>query len=98
MTIDMDDSLITTLEQIRSILKSPGGLKFKGTTRNEKYDWVEKALNRFNYFSLGKKDRGAVKAYLLRMTGFSRAQLTRLVFKKLTKDSIAAGVGHRNRF
>ena len=94
----MDDSQITTLEQIRSILKSPGGLKFKGTTRNEKYNWVENALNRFNYFSLGKKDKGTVKAYLLRMSGFSRAQLTRLVSKKIRKGSIKADTGECNRF
>ena len=68
MTITMDDSLVTTLEQIRSILKHPGGLRFKGLSRNEKYDWLEGTLNRFDYFSLGKKDKGSVKAYSLRMT------------------------------
>jgi len=94
----MDDLQITTLEQIRSVLKSIGSLKFKGTTRNEKYNWVEKVLNRFNYFFLGKKDKGVVKAYLLRMTGFSRAQLTRLVSKKMTKGSIKADTGERHRF
>ena len=98
MTIDMDDSQITTLEQLRSILKYPEGLKFKGLSRNEKYGWLEKTLNRFDYFSLGKKDKGVVKAYLSRMTGFSRAQLTRLISIKLRKGSIKSGIGKRHRF
>src|SRR3989338_9520004 len=98
MTINMDDSQITTLDQIRSILKTHRDLKFKGAARNEKYAWMDKTLNRFNYFSLGKKDKGAVKAYLLRMTGFSRAQVTRLVLKKLRKGSLKANARKRHCF
>ncbi|MFC1522898.1 integrase [Elusimicrobiota bacterium] len=98
MTINMDDSQITTLEQIQSILKFPGSLKFKGRSRNEKYIWMDKVLRRFDYFFLRKKDKGMVKSYLLRMTGFSRAQLTRLVSKKLTMGSIKTAAGKRNRF
>ena len=94
----MDDSQITTLDQIQSILKTPRDLKFKGAARNEKYAWMDKTLNRFDYFSLGKKDKGAVKAYLLRMTGFSRAQSTRLVRLKLRQGSITVTPGKRHCF
>jgi transposase InsO family protein len=88
MTIIMDDAQITTLEQIRSVLESPGELGFKGANREERYGWIEEVLKRFNYFRLGKKGKGLVKAYLERMSGLSRAQVTRLVLKKLLVDTI----------
>ena len=73
MTIIMDDAQITTLEQIRLVLESPRGLEFKGTSRAGRYGWIEEVLERFDYFSLAKKAKGMVKAYLLRMSGISRA-------------------------
>lgn len=83
MTITMDDAQITTLEQIRLVLESPRGLEFKATSREERYAWIEEVLARFGYFSLNKKGKGLVRAYLKRMSGFSRAQITRLVSRKL---------------
>lgn len=83
MTIIMDDAQITTLEQIRSVLESPGELGFKGANREERYGWIEEVLKRFDYFRLEKKGKGLVKAYLKRMSGLSRAQVTRLVSRKL---------------
>ena len=83
MTVDMDDSQITTLEQIREVLGSSKELAFKGASRAARYGWVEAVLERFGYFHLGKKAKGLVKAYLERMSGVSHAQMTRLVSKKL---------------
>jgi hypothetical protein len=36
-------------------------------------------LRRLNYRQLGRHDRGAVLAYLQRLSGYSRAQVRRLV-------------------
>ena len=98
MTIIMDDTQITTLEQIRLVLESPRGLEFKGTSREERYGWIESVLKRFDYFRLGKKGKGMVKAYFERMSGLSRAQLTRLVARNLTEGEIMPLHGRRNRF
>jgi len=88
MTITMDDAQIKTLEQIQSVLESPGELEFKGRGRAERYGWIEEVLERFDYFALAKKAKGVVKAYLSRMSGVSRAQVTRLVSRKLQVGSI----------
>ena len=98
MTITMDDAQITTLEQIRLVLESPRGLEFKGTSREERYGWTEAVLVRFAYFALDKKGKGLVKAYLERLSGISRAQLTRLVSKKLQDGSIKPSYGSGKRF
>jgi hypothetical protein len=84
----MDDKAIKTLEQIRIILESSQGLEFKGLGREDKYRWIEEVLARFNYFELGKKAKGEIKAYMERMSGLSRAQLTRLVNRKLNDGAI----------
>jgi len=93
----MDDAQIRTLEQIRLVLESPRGLEFKGTNRGGRYGWIEEVLERFDYFSLPKKAKGVIKAYLSRMSGISRAQVTRLVSRKLQVGSIKPSYGRCHR-
>jgi hypothetical protein len=50
-------------------------------TKSEHYDFVRKTLVKFNYMSLPKKDKGIVIRYLIKMTGYSRQQLTMLIQK-----------------
>jgi len=98
MTITMDDKAVTTLEQIRIILQSSQDLEFKGLSRDEKYRWIEEVLARFNYFELGKKAKGEVKAYLERMSGLSRAQVARLVSRQQSDGSIKVLSGRHHCF
>jgi len=88
MTVDMDDTRVTTLEQMQKVLESSKGLSFKGASREARYAWIEKVLDRFDYFALGKIDKGLVRAYLSHMSGMSRAQVTRLIKKKLRAGCI----------
>ncbi|WP_419938132.1 hypothetical protein [Candidatus Palauibacter sp.] len=43
------------------------------------YLFVRRSLERLRYHRLGKPDKGLVKVYLAKVTGLSRAQLTRLI-------------------
>lgn len=49
------------------------------TSRAEAYDHIRAVLRRFPYDRLNRADRGVIRAYLRKSTGFSRAQLTRLI-------------------
>jgi transposase InsO family protein len=89
MTIDMDDSQITDLAGIRKFLKGTVGLKLKGLSREGKYAWLDRALHRFGYFKLRKKAKALVKLYAKRLTGYSDAQITRLIACKRRHGSIA---------
>ena len=56
-----------------------------------RYAWVESVLGRLGYRGLPRGERGAVLAYLQRLSGYSRAQVTRLVSrwvggKRLVKE------------
>lgn len=44
-----------------------------------RYAWIEQVLRRFEYRRLGRADKGAVLAYLQHLSGYSRAQVARLV-------------------
>ena len=88
MTIDMNDSGIVTLKQLKRFLLAAKGCKFKGLRREEKYRWIEATVRRFGCFSLGKADKGPVRRYIMLATGFSRPQMNRLLARKLFTGKI----------
>lgn len=47
--------------------------------KDEKYLWIQKTLDKFQYHSLNKKEKGVVNVYLQKVTGYSRQQVTRLI-------------------
>jgi len=98
MTIRMDDTGIQDIAGIRKFLKGTQGIKLNGVSRDEKYRWITEVLARFDYFKLRKKDKIAVKSYMLRMSGFSDAQLTRLIADKRNHGRIGMRAGKRHRF
>jgi len=80
MVIDMNEAQVRTLEQVRLVVAGTQELTFRAAEDDEgRYGWIEQVLRRFGYRQLGRADRGAVLAYLQRLSGYSRAQITRLV-------------------
>jgi hypothetical protein len=98
MTLNMNDSHVVSIAQIREFLQASQIIKFESVSRKEKYAWVENTLNRFGYFSLRKKDKSTIKKYILRMTGFSDAQLGRLIAVKKKKGKILLSSTKRHTF
>jgi transposase InsO family protein len=92
MVIDMNEALVRTLEQVRLVVAGTQALEFRRAEDDEgRYGWIEQVLRRFEYKRLGRADKGAVLAYLQRLSGYSRAQVTRLVSrwvkgKRLVKE------------
>ena len=80
MVIDMNEAQVRTLEQVRQVVAGTQALEFRRAEDDAgRYAWIEQVLGRFGYRQLGRADRGAVLAYLQRLSGYSRAQVTRLV-------------------
>jgi hypothetical protein len=99
MTLDMNDSLLVTLSQLEIFTQAAHGLNFVGRTRKERYAWTEKLLQRFWYFSTGKKNRSIIKTYARKMTGYSDAQMTRLIGKmKKTRHIVVPDSANRSTF
>jgi hypothetical protein len=94
----MDDSEATSLEQVRAFLAGSGELRFSGQSRGAIYGWTERTLVRFEYAGLGKRDKGLVRRYVARMTGLSRAQVTRLIASYTASGQVKAASYQRRRF
>lgn len=80
MVIDMNEAQVRTLDQVRQVLAGTQVLEFQPTADEAgRYAWIESVLRRFEYRGLPRGDRGPVLAYVQRLSGYSRAQITRLV-------------------
>jgi hypothetical protein len=79
MNIIMDDSQIETLEQVRRFLAGSAGMKILISSKAERYEWVRRTLVRFGYLTLKRADCGLLLEYLQWVSGYSRAQITRMV-------------------
>ncbi|MCP4286582.1 MAG: transposase family protein, partial [Gammaproteobacteria bacterium] len=75
----MNDSHIETLEQVRQFLRGVAVMEITIPSKNEGYRWIQGTLVRFQYLSLGKTDRGLIRRYLQQISGYSRAQIARLI-------------------
>jgi len=79
--IDMNETKLTTLEQVRMFLAGTAEIGFCVTGEGEdgRYRHIAGVLTRFGYKRLKKPDKGLILRYLERTTGYSRQQMTRLV-------------------
>lgn len=91
----MNDSHITSITQIKEFIKVSKSIEFRGISQKEKYQWIETILLRFRYFSCRKREKSILKKYIFQMTGYSDAQLTRLISKKKKTGKIL--VNNRTR-
>lgn len=94
----MDDTEATSLEQIRAFLAGSGEVRFAGQCRKEIYAWTERSLARHHYSALGRRDKGLMRRYIARMTGLSRAQLTRLITRYAETGQVKAASYERQKF
>jgi len=94
----MDDSEATSLEQIRAFLAGSEEVRFDGQKRGEVYAWTERTLVRHRYTSLNRMEKGLLRRYIARMTGLSRAQVTRLIAGYVENGRVKAVPYQRRKF
>ena len=85
-----------SLEQIRAFLAASDEVGFQGRDRAEVYGWVNQALCQQRYQNLNRGGRGLVRRYVEKMTGLSRAQVTRLITLHLRGEEVKP-VAYRRR-
>ena len=87
-----------SLEEIQAFLEASGEVGFKGRNREEVYEWVNAALRGQRYQDLKRRDRGVVRHYVEKMTGLSRAQVTRLITVYVSGEEVKAKPYRRHCF
>jgi len=75
----MNDGQLQTVEQVRQFLEGSEVVEFRGLTAEEKYCWIEEVLIRFSYPGLKRAEKGVIRRYLQKVTGYSRSQVSRLI-------------------
>ena len=71
---------LITIEQLRQFLDGTQAVIFKiASIKKERYNWIQHELVRFDYLKLSKSDKGDVIRYLMKVSGYSRQQITRLI-------------------
>lgn len=77
----MNETKLTTLGQLREFLAGTANVEFQPVQEDTRYAHIADILRRFQYARLKRADKGVVLRYLMRTTGYSRPQLTRLVMR-----------------
>jgi hypothetical protein len=98
LKISVQDGERISLDQIRAFLEGSQELRFESSGRSERCAWVERTLVQQEYGGLGRAQKGLVRRYIGKMTGLSRAQLTRLIGQYRASGQVQAKTYRRHRF
>jgi len=86
------------LEQIAAFLQASEDIRFEGETQAQVYAWIERLLRQQQYAQQGRQARGLLRRYVAKMTGLSRAQVTRLIARYRSQGEIQPVAYQRHRF
>ena len=87
-----------SLNQVREFMESNTGIGFQAHNKKEVYEWIRATLVEHSYHLLGKVDKGLVRRYIVKMTGLSIAQVTRLIKQYLETGKIEQRPMRRRTF
>lgn len=80
MVINMNEERLRTIEQVQAFLSGSSAVSFSPQgTDDERYAHISRVLTRFDYPQRNRRERGILRRYLEHTSGYSRAQITRLI-------------------
>jgi hypothetical protein len=95
MTIDK----LTTIEQLEHFLSGSQVCIYEvAGDKNERYQWIQRTLIQFRYITLSKPEKGVVVRYLMKVSGYSRQQITRLVTRYKATGKVTLPRYKRHQF
>jgi transposase InsO family protein len=86
LNISVHEAEKLSLEAIGRFVEASEEIRFESADRNQVYGWVERLLVGQEYGTQAKAARGLVRRYIEKMTGLSRAQVTRLIGRYTRAD------------
>jgi len=87
-----------SLEAMGLFVEASEEIRFESKNREQVYGWLERVLVEQEYALQGKAARGLVRRYIEKMTGLSRAQVTRLIARYTATGVVQLTVYRRRRF
>ena len=98
MNISVHQAEKLNLEGIRRFVAASEEIRFESADRQQVYAWVEGLLVRQQYAQQCKAARALLRRYIEKMTGLSRAQVTRLIARYAASGRVEPTVYRRRRF
>jgi transposase InsO family protein len=98
MQLIMNDEDMQTIEQVKQFLAGSEALEFRGASIEERYRWIETVLVRFTYSRLNRAEKGMIRRYIEKMSGYSRAQVCRLIRRYNQQGRLRKALYERHRF
>jgi transposase InsO family protein len=98
LTIHVHEAEKLSLGQIQAFLNASETIRFEGETQAQIYHWIEQVLGRQEYHQQSRPARGLLRNYVAKMTGLSRAQVTRLIARYRKSGSLQPAPYRRHRF
>ena len=84
----MNIKQIKTLDQVEDFLISVGSAEISASSKDEAYQWIAQVLRHFRYRRLRRPQKALIQRFLMRVTGYSRQQLTRLIKRFFTTGQL----------
>ncbi len=89
MVIDMNEQALNTVAQLRAFLNGTQEVRFEPQGEDsQRYALIAAVVGRLRYGRLSRPDKEVVMRYLERTTGYSPAQLKRLVHRARTGERL----------
>lgn len=79
MIVTLHTNRLTNLEQIERFLHGTSDIAFSAPDRAARRTWIERVLRQFRYAQRARQERGLLLRFLTKVTGYSPAQMKRLV-------------------
>jgi transposase InsO family protein len=98
LTTSVHEAEKLSLEQIEAFLNASQAIRFEGESQEQIYHWMEQVLCRQQYGKQSRAARGLLRRYLAKMTGLSRAQVTRLIGRYRESGALQPVAYRRHRF
>jgi transposase InsO family protein len=87
-----------SLEQVRAFLEASEEIEFEAADREEVYEWITRTACQQEYWKQKRETKGMLRRYIGKMTGLSRAQVTRLLRRYQDDGVVQQRSYRRNRF
>ena len=94
----MENTEELSLEQIRAWMQGSQEVRIEATQREEIYSWLTSTLCYQQYWKQPREVKGLLRQYLAKMTGRSRAQVTRWIARYKTEGQVKERSYRRNQF
>ncbi|MGH8190763.1 MAG: DDE-type integrase/transposase/recombinase [Rhodanobacteraceae bacterium] len=79
MIVTLNTHSLSSLDEVRAFLDGNAEVQFVPPPHADRHTWLAATLQQFHYATLRRPDKSLVRAFALKVSGYSRAQLTRLI-------------------